>query len=142
MRLFVALPEPAQLLFAISYFDNDCSNGGISQALMNRTGDFLPLARKGYEAIGSTYSLQWLDFMCKPFGPQGPAPTQRERNRQMEAMTPDYWAQEDALREAWSKQAVPPPSSFNDWLSALYAVKHAAVLKPLVEQERKRAEER
>ena len=135
---FAALPEPAQLFYAVSYFDGDCANGGISQALGNSTGDYLPLVRKGYEAMGCKRSLRWLDWMCQPFGRQGPAPVRAERVRQMEAMKPAYRELEKALQDTWNGSNPPADESGNRWLRAQYAVKHAGVLKLIVELEKKR----
>lgn len=127
---FQDLPEAAQFYFAVIYFESDVSNGGMSQALHNSVGDHLPLVRKAYQAIGDTQSLDWLDWMLKPFGSAGPSPDRNIRLRQMNEMNPSYFDQESKLSEDWQakpegKQPDVPPS----WALSIQVSKHAAEIK-------------
>lgn len=131
---FATLPEPAKIYFSISYFEGDSSNGGVGQALGNPTGDYLPWVKKGYEAIGDKQASSWLAAMCKPFGETGPAATQEKRLQQMEAMKPNYWEQEDALFDAWSKSQPDDGRPGVEWMLAAYVVRHADALRPLLKK--------
>ena len=130
---FEKLPLPTRQYFAILYFKSDCENGGIEQALDNSTGDYLPLVRSGYEAIGDQRSLAWLDWMCKPFGPAGPSSNRKERIRQMEAMKTAYHEQVDQLGEDWEKRHPRDAKEVSTrWKLAKYVSKHAdEILKAL-----------
>jgi len=132
---FTKLPESAKVYSAIKCFQLDSQNGGFSQALGNSTGDYLPWVKKGYALLGDTHGTSFLEWMCKPFGSEGPSPVEDVRLRQMESMEPSYWEQEDALRESWGK-AHPNESSKTQWLLSLYAAKHAAELRPLLEAQK------
>jgi hypothetical protein len=131
---FSRLPEVAKIYFAVIYFEADCSNGGIGQALGNSTGDHLALVRKGYEDIGDARSQQFLEAMLKPFGSAGPSADREERNRQMKSMTPDYWSQEESLEEKRRQQAGDEQGDNTEWLLNKYAARHSAVLKPLLKK--------
>lgn len=136
---FPDLPEPAQIYFAVAYFGSDWSNGGIGQALSNSSGDFFPLVKMGYRVIGDLYTLDLLEWMCRPFGPDGPARDRQERKRQMEMMSPNFWDQEEELRESWKPpEGDPGPSS--TWLLNRYAARNAEVLRPLVDSLRRERE--
>lgn len=127
---FNALPAAAQFYFAVSYFESDCSNGGFSQALGNSTGDFLPLVRSAYKAIDDRRGLEWLEWMCKPFGKDGPSPIRAERLRQMEAMKPSFYEQEDGLSDAWNEKHRDEPYQVStSWKLAVFASKHADEIK-------------
>lgn len=134
---FARLPEVARIYFAVVYFQADSDNGGISQALGNSTGDHLPLVRKGYREIGAADALGYLEWMCKPFGPEGPSANRSKRNRQMETMKPEYFEQEEQLSDAWMKQNADRKIPSTIWLVNRYAARHAAVLRPFVEKARK-----
>jgi Domain of unknown function (DUF4375) len=129
---FAKLPEIARIYFAVGCFEADCSNGGIEQALGNSTGDYLPLVRKGYQEIGDPRSFQFVEWMCKPFGPEGPSTDRTARIHQMASMTPTYDEQVEPLREAWEKQDKDPSLVSTEWLLNRYAAAHAKVMKPLV----------
>ena len=131
-KKFSKLPELAQMYFAVLYFEADMVNGGISQALGNSTGDYLPLVRKGYEKIGDKKGLRFLDFMLKPFGPDGPSQDREKRNRQMDAMNPTYLDQEDALYDKWYELSKDDKSPATEWLLNVYAARNVDVLKPLL----------
>jgi hypothetical protein len=134
---FARLPEVARIYFAVVYFQADSDNGGISQALGNSTGDHLALVRKGYREIGATDALDYLEWMCKPFGPDGPSADRDTRNRQMAAMKPDYFEQEELLSEAWVNRNADRKIPSTIWLLNRYAARHASVLRPFVEKARK-----
>lgn len=129
---FSKLPEVAQVYFAVLYFEADMMNGGINQALGNSTGDYFPLVRKGYEKIGDKRGLQFLDFMLKPFGPDGPSQDREKRNRQMDTMNPTYLDQEDALYDKWYELSKDDISPATDWLLNMHAARNADILKPLM----------
>lgn len=126
---FSKLPEVAKIYFAVLYFEADMINGGISQALGNSTGDYLPLVRKGYDQIGDEIGLRFLDFMLKPFGPAGPSQNREERNRQMNKMSPNYFDQEDSLYEEWYELSKDEKSASTEWLLNVFASRHVDVLK-------------
>ena len=134
-KKFEALPEPARIYFALSYFVADSENGGVGQALGNSTGDLLPLVRKGYQEVGDPRGASYLEAMLKPVGPDGPSLDREERNRQMDEMEPDFWTQEDDLGDEWAKEWADKPWVSTTWLLSLYANKHAAVLRPVMQQE-------
>ena len=134
---FARLPKPAKIYFAVTYFESDCSNGGILQALGNSTGDYWPLVREGYEAMGYAQGIRFLDNVCKLFGPTGPSTNRKERNRQIDAMKPPFWEQEDAVMAAWDADTKDKPWVYVDLLLNRYAAAHAAVLKPLVNSRQK-----
>jgi hypothetical protein len=130
---FQKLPKPAQIYFALSYWEGDLQNGGAGQALGNSTGNLLPLIKEGYQAIGDTRGMRFLEVMCQPFGPEGPSPDRERRNQQMEQMKPTYWEREDSLYEAWAKEVHNMPSAPTTiYLLNQYAAKHADVLRPLI----------
>ncbi len=131
---FAGLPEAAKIYFSVSYFEGDSSNGGIGQALGNPTGNYLPWVKKGYEVIGDKQAMSWLAAMCKPFGEPGPAATQEKRLEQMSAMKPDYWEQEDALFNEWSKSHPDNGRPGVEWMLAVYVVRHADALRPLLQK--------
>lgn len=127
---FKALPEAAQFYFAVTYFESDCSNGGMSQALGNSTGDLLPIVRKAYQATGDTQGLAWLDWMCKPFGTAGPSTDRSTRNQQMDTMTPSYFEQESKLDEEWAETHRNDPATVpSSWILSVYVSKHAEAIK-------------
>jgi len=124
------LPVPAQFYFAVTYFRADCDNGGIDQALSNSTGDYLPLVRKAYKAIGDSRSTEWLDWMCRPFGKSGPSPRRAERRRQMDSMKPAFFEQSEQLQEQWEKRH--ELSAFRiatAWKLSAYVAKHAGAIR-------------
>lgn len=129
---FASLPEEAKIYFSVVAFSEDSANGGFGQALDNSTGDYLPWVKKGYQAIGDAEALRFLDWMCKPFGVQGPSADQGKRRAQMEEMKPAYAQQEEHLRESW----VPDPKEGSQistlWLLNRYAARNAAILKPFL----------
>ncbi len=136
-EVFARLPEVARIYFAVVYFQADSDNGGISQALGNSTGDHLPLVRKGYGEIGAVDALDYLNWMCKPFGPEGPSIDRSKRNRQMETMKPNYFDQEEQLADAWAKRNADKKIPSTIWLVNRYAALHASELRPFVEKARK-----
>ena len=127
---FSKLPEAAQFYFAVSYFESDCANGGIDQALRNSTGDYLPLVKKAYQAINDQQGVEWLNWMLKPFGNPGPSHARDERITQMNAMTPSYCDQTEQLRESWNDHhRDDEPQISTSWRLAVYAAKHAAEIR-------------
>jgi hypothetical protein len=131
---FKRLPEPAQIYFAVTLFEADSDNGGISQALENSTGDYLPLVRKGYREIGDARSASYLEAMLMPFGKEGPSSNRDKRKAQMEAMKPDYWEQKEAIGEKWSQSNGEGGRISTLWLLNRWVARHADVLKPLVKK--------
>ena len=132
---FQRLPLAARQYFAVLYFESDCDNGGIEQALSNSTGDYLPLVRSGYEAIGAKRSLEWLNWMCQPFGREGPSTNRADRNRQMDAMKPNYFEQIEQLRDSWNERhRNDSPEVSAQWKIASYVSKHAEQIGKALER--------
>jgi hypothetical protein len=129
---FARLPEVAKMYFAVVYFDADCSNGGLSQALGNSTGDYLPLVRRAYQEIGATEALAYVDWMCKPFGAGGPSVNRDKRRLQMESMKPNYYEQEERLSAEWRKRSGVDSIPSTYWLINRFAARHASSLRPFV----------
>lgn len=123
------LPEPARFFFAVTCFNSDWSNGGISQALANSTGDYLPWARKGYKVIGDTVTTRQLDEVCSAFGPEGPSMDRATRNQQMEAIKPPFYLQEDQWEAKWAKEPNDPGAVPTEVLLARYAARNAETLR-------------
>jgi len=126
------LPKPAQLYFAVGYFDADWMNGGLSQALSNTTGNLLPLAREGYKEIGDEVALQYLERACATFGPDGPSTDRGKRNDQMEQMKPSFYDREKAWDNEPDSEISRKPHVPTAVLLNRYAARHADVLKPLL----------
>jgi hypothetical protein len=133
---FSKLPEAARIYFAVTYFESDWENGGISQALGNSTGDYLPWVKKGYQEIGDTRGLKFLEFMLKPFGPEGPSVNRETRNLQMEKMKPTYWELEDSLSGTWEKESPINPNLSTEWLLSQFAARNTEVLRPLLKSKK------
>lgn len=120
---FAALPLPARVYYALTYFSSDSQNGGTEQALSNSTGDHFQLVLEGCLLIGDDGAYRALSAVGKLFGPSGPSPDRDERNRQMDAMTPDFETQEENLpSDGWTWDKM------EDHINR-YAAKHAEILR-------------
>lgn len=127
---FAKLPKAAQHYFAVTYFEADCANGGISQALGNSTGDYFPIVVDAYRTIGDNRSLEWLAMMCQPFGKDGPPQERLKRNQQMDSMSPPYIEQIEKIEMQWKSRHPNVgwmPSTA--WRLARYASQHAEEIR-------------
>jgi hypothetical protein len=142
------LPEEAKIFFVVQNFELEMINVGFDDLLLTSylgdrdnpiaDGDPIPWLRKGYQAIGCTRSQEWLKWVLRPFGSEGPAADGRKREEQMSAMKPDYWQQFETLEKDWMDNVGNTNGDLHgptaEWLLAKYAVKHAAILRAYVEK--------
>jgi Domain of unknown function (DUF4375) len=78
-----ALTKPQRQYLAVSGFDGEVNNGGLSQYFFNSSGDEWRDAIAGLEAMQSKERLAILREALAKFGPAGPAEQRRERMTQL-----------------------------------------------------------
>lgn len=149
LKKWAALPEPAKIYFAVQNLEFELFPGYPFDEVLpvayagnmdegKAEGDLIPWVRKGYQDSGNTLGTQWLDWMLKPFGSNGPAADGKARTAQMQQMRPEYSEQIEALEDSWEdhrEATLPntkPPGA--GWLVSRYATKHVDVLKPYVKK--------
>lgn len=130
---FGMLPETTRIYFATSYFLCDCENGGIGQALGNSIGDHAHLALAGFDLVGASGWVAFLEQVFALFGADGPSMNRQDRNRQMEAMEPSFWAREEALNAELFGQKVESNEILSArWLLERYAAEQVDELRPFL----------
>ncbi|TLD72238.1 hypothetical protein FEM03_02455 [Phragmitibacter flavus] len=134
-KRFDELPESAKVFFSVTFFEAAHFYGGIAQAFGGPSGNYLLWVRKGYAEIGEPWNVEWLDFMCRPFGIGGPSKDRERRNQQMMSMTPSFWDQEDELKAAYEEKTKDREIEIKfctKWALSKFALKHVEVLKHVI----------